>query len=317
MIINKNRYYTIDSYLGGTYMNEKVRVARLSIFSNTALIFMKLFVGLFTGSVSVISEAIHSAMDLVAAIIAFFSVRISDKPADKHHPYGHGKVENVSGVVEALLIVVASIWIIVEAIKKIISPSAVESIGLGFIVMFIAAGINFLVSKKLYKVAMEVDSIALEADALHLKADVYTSLGVGAGLLLISITKIHILDPIAAILVAIFILKEAIELLLHAFNPLLDSSLNDEDITVVRTVLNKYSYIHCDFHDIKGRKSGNKKYIDLKLLFPKNMTVLEAHDVCDKIEEEIETALKNTQVMIHIESCDEQCDNCKTPKNQV
>ena len=297
-------------------MNEKAKVARLSIFSNTALILMKLFVGLFTGSVSVISEAIHSSMDLVAAIIAFFSVRISDKPADKHHPYGHGKIENVSGVIEALLIVIASIWIIVEAIKKIISPSAVESISLGFIVMFISAGINALVSRKLYKVAIEADSIALEADALHLKADVYTSLGVGAGLLLISITKVHILDPIAAILVAVFILKEAIELLLHAFNPLMDSSLNDEDINIVRTVLNKYNYVHCDFHDIKGRKSGSKKYIDLKLIFPKDMTVLEAHDVCDKIEEAIEASLKNSQVMIHIESCLEQCDTCRTSRNQ-
>jgi len=297
-------------------MNEKAKVARLSIFSNAALILMKLFVGLFTGSVSVISEAIHSSMDLVAAIIAFFSVRISDKPADKHHPYGHGKIENVSGVIEALLIVIASIWIIVEAIKKIISPSAVESISLGFIVMFISAGINALVSRKLYKVAIEADSIALEADALHLKADVYTSLGVGAGLLLISITKVHILDPIAAILVAVFILKEAIELLLHAFNPLMDSSLNDEDINIVRTVLNKYNYVHCDFHDIKGRKSGSKKYIDLKLIFPKDMTVLEAHDVCDKIEEAIEASLKNSQVMIHIESCLEQCDTCRTSRNQ-
>ena len=296
-------------------MNTKVNAARLSIFSNTALILMKLFVGIFTGSVSIISEAIHSSMDLVAAIIAFFSVRISDKPADKQHPYGHGKIENVSGVIESLLIVAASIWIIVEAIKKIISPSAVDSIGLGFIVMFVSAAINFIVSRKLYKVATEVDSIALEADALHLKADVFTSLGVGIGLLLISITRVHILDPIAAILVAIFILKEAIQLLLHAFNPLLDSSLKDEDITIIRTVLNKYNYVHCDFHDIKGRKSGSKKYIDLKLIFPKDMTVLEAHDVCDKIEEEIETTLKNTQVMIHIESCHEECETCRASKN--
>jgi len=291
-------------------MSSKVKVARLSIFSNTTLILLKLVVGLFTGSVSVISEAIHSGMDLVAAIIAFVSVRISDKPADEHHPYGHGKIENVSGVIEALLIVVASIWIIVEAIRKIITPSKVESIGLGFVVMFISAGVNYLVSRKLYKVAKEEDSIALEADALHLKADVYTSLGVGAGLLLLVITKIHILDPISAILVAIFILKEAIDLLRHAFNPLLDSPLNDEDISIVKEVLNKYSYVHCNFHDLKTRKSGSKKYIDLKLIFPQNMTVMEAHAVCDKIEEEIENSLNNTNVMIHMESC-EQCTTNK------
>ena len=155
-------------------MNTKVKVARLSLLSNTILIIMKLIVGLVTGSVSIISEAIHSTMDLLAAIIAFFSVRISDRPADDTHPYGHGKIENVSGVIEALLIFVASVWIIVEAVKKIITPGEIESVGIGFIVMFISAGINFIVSKKLYKVAKQEDSIALEADALHLKADVYT-----------------------------------------------------------------------------------------------------------------------------------------------
>ena len=123
-------------------MNEKTKVARLSILSNSSLIIMKLFVGVFTGSVSIVSEAIHSTMDLVAAIIAYFSVKISNKPADEDHPYGHGKVENISGVIEALLIFVASVWIIVEAIKKLLHPEAVESIGIGFIVMFISAAIS-------------------------------------------------------------------------------------------------------------------------------------------------------------------------------
>lgn len=133
-------------------MNSKTKVARLSVISNSALIFMKLLVAVSTGSISILSEAIHSTMDLAASIIAFFSVRISDKPADENHPYGHGKFENISGVIEALLILAASIWIIIESTKKIIhSNESVSPFAAGFIVMFISAGINYIVSKKLYK----------------------------------------------------------------------------------------------------------------------------------------------------------------------
>lgn len=291
-------------------MNAKTKVARLSVLSNTCLIIIKLIVGVFTGSVSIISEAIHSTMDLMAAIIAFFSVKISDKPADAEHPYGHGKVENISGVIEALLIFAASVWIIVEAVKKIIRPEHVESLGMGFIVMFVSAGVNFLVSKKLYKVAKEEDSIALEADALHLKADVYTSLGVGFGLLLIWITKLNFLDPVVAIIVAIFILREAYHLLKVAFNPLLDVSLSEEDVRIINSTIAKHSSAYCDFHDLKTRKSGSTKYIDLHLVFPEDMSVKKAHDICDIIEDELESLLKNTDVMIHLESCTHQCTCC-------
>ncbi|AKA71784.1 cation diffusion facilitator family transporter [Clostridium scatologenes] len=297
-------------------MNSKVKVARLSILSNSSLILMKIFVGIFTGSVSIISEAIHSTMDLAAAIIAFFSVKISDKPADKDHPYGHGKVENISGVLEALLIFGASVWIIVEAVKKIMHPEIVGSIGIGFIVMFISALVNHIVSKKIYKIAKQEDSIALEADALHLKADVYTSLGVGIGLLLIWITKLHFLDPIVAIIVAIFILKEAYSLLKTAFEPLLDVKLSDTQINSIKAAIDKHSAVYCDFHDLRTRKSGRTKYIDLHLVFPENMTIKDAHDICDIIENDIEKSLKNTHATIHLEACDKNCSYCKFTKKE-
>ena len=291
-------------------MTAKVKVARLSLLSNTILIIMKLFVGLFTGSVSIISEAIHSTMDLLAAIIAFISVRISDKPADDTHPYGHGKIENISGVIEALLIFVASILIIIEAARKIITPTKIESVGIGFVVMFISAAINFIVSQKIYKVAKQEDSIALEADALHLKADVYTSLGVGLGLFLIWLTGLNYLDPIVAILVAIFILKEAFELLKTAFNPLLDIKLSDEEINIIKDNIGKYASVYCNYHDLKTRKSGRIRYIDLHLVFPENMSIKDAHNTCDKIEQDIEQTLNYTQIMIHLESSEKNC-NCR------
>lgn len=295
-------------------MSRKQNVAYLSVISNTVLIILKVVVGVLTGSVSIISEAIHSTMDLMAAIIAFFSVRLSDKPADKTHPYGHEKIENVSGVIEGSLILVASGWIIFEAVKKIIENEPVKSVGLGFVVMFISAIVNTIVSKRLYKVAKEEDSMALEADALHLKADVYTSLGVGAGLFLIWVTNLNILDPVVAICVAIFILKEAIELITNAFHPLMDHKLSDDEEIEIGNAIKKYEGEYIEYHDFRSRKSGKTRHIDFHLTMHKNITLGDAHLLCDKIEKEIEEKLKHTKILIHPETCDSEC-NC--PLNKV
>lgn len=293
-------------------MNNKVKVAQLSIISNTALIIMKFLVALYTGSVSILSEAIHSSMDLAASVIAFFSVKISDKPADENHPYGHGKFENISGVIEALLIFAASVWIIMESVKKIIHPGEASGpMAAGFIVMLISAGINYIVSNKLYKTARQEDSVALEADALHLKTDVYTALGVGIGLLLIWITGISIIDPIAAIIVAVFIFKESFVLLKSAFNPLIDTKLSDKEIKNIQSIMSNYDSVYCNFHNLKTRKSGSTKYIDLHLVVPYDMSVGSAHKICDEIERDLEDSLKNTEVMIHLESCENPCADCK------
>lgn len=295
-------------------MSSKVKVAKLSIMSNTLLIIMKFVVGILSGSVSIISEAIHSTMDLAAAIIAFFSVKISDTPPDEEHPYGHQKVENVSGVIEAILIFIASIMIIKEAVKKIVGNEPVKSVGLGFVVMFVAALVNTLVSRKLYKVAKEVDSVALEADALHLKTDVYTSLGVGGGLLLIWLTGLNFLDPVVAILVALFILKEAWELLKSAFEPLLDTRLSKEEIDIVTKCIDNEKSVYCNYHQLRTRKAGNKRYVDLHLVVPEKMSVKQAHDICDSIEAEVGSKLRNTEVMIHVESCTKKCTGCEYKK---
>ena len=279
-------------------MNKKVRVARLSILSNTFLIVMKFIVGFISGSVSILSEAIHSLMDLLAAVIAFFSVRVSDNPPDKKHPYGHGKFENLSGVIEALLILVAAGWIIFEAIRKFRGNEAVESIGLGSLVMFISAGVNILVSRRLYKVARQTDSVALEADALHLKTDVYTSLGVGIGLLLIWITKVHILDPIIAILVALMIIKEAYELLSRAFSPLLDSSWSKNELN---ELINHLNSMGVKYHDLKTRKAGSYRFVDFHLEMPPDVPLEKVHQYCDEIEDQLQKEIPYLRITIHPE----------------
>jgi cation diffusion facilitator family transporter len=282
--------------------SKKVKVAALSIASNTTLIILKIVAGILSGSVSIISEAIHSSMDLVASIIAFFAVRFSSKPADEEHPYGHGKIENVSGVIEGLLIFVAAFLIIMEAIKKLLEPD--PSMDISFVaigVMLFSAIANIFVSKVLYKVAKEEDSIALEAGALHLKTDVYTSLGVSFGLILIKLTGIAILDPIVAMLVAFLIIKESWTLCRNAFSPLIDTKLSDEEEHKILAVMNKYKNEILDYHRLRTRKSGNIKLVDFHMTVNEELTVKESHALCENIENDLEEIIRNTSVNIHIE----------------
>jgi cation diffusion facilitator family transporter len=283
-------------------MSRKTRIASISIASNTLLIALKLVAGIISGSVSVISEAIHSGLDLLAAIIAYFSVRVSDSPPDDRHPYGHGKFENVSGVIEAMLIFVAAIWISYEAIEKLLNKKDVESFGIGIVVMLIAAVVNILVSRKLYKVAKETESVALEADALHLKTDVYTSVGVAVGLALIWITKLHILDPIVALIVVLIILKESFDLLRKAFLPLLDETLPAHDLRIVKSIIDEHCVNGIKYHNLRTRKAGNIKFIDFHLEVPEDISVKTAHDICDTIEESINSRFTHTEVNIHVET---------------
>ena len=290
-------------------MNQKVKTARLSIFSNSFLIILKVIVGFLSGSISIVSEAMHSMIDLIASGIAYFSVRISDTPADDRHPYGHGKFENISGVAEAILIFLAAAWIIYKAILKILHPNPVEVIGLGIGVMIISALVNIYISRRIYKVAKEAESIALEADALHLKVDVYTSFGVAFGLLLmVAISKfttsplVHYLDPVIAILVALMILKESYSLFMKAYAPLLDESISKEEIDLIKILIDKHCSETVKYHDLRTRKAGNFKYIDFHLNVPANLSVKEAHEICDIIEEDIKRSMKSSEVTIHVEN---------------
>jgi cation diffusion facilitator family transporter len=287
-------------------MTRAARYARLSILSNTLLIAMKLAVGLASGAVSIISEAIHSSIDLAAAIMAAFSIRVGSKPADEEHPYGHGKAENVSAVLEALLIFAASAIIVVEATKKLLSHEGVDHIGLGILVMTVSGAVNFFVSRRLYKVARAEESVALEADALHLKTDVYSALGVAAGLILLEVARTvfkapwaFILDPIIAIVVALFILREAWEMFRKAFKPLVDSSLSAGELALIRERVSRHPGLAA--HSMRSRKSGKTKYIEFHLEAPPEMSVAKAHELCDLLEAEIEGELRNTDVTIHIE----------------
>ena len=281
--------------------SKKKTAASLSIISNGLIILFKLIAGIITGSMSIISEAIHSMSDFLASVLTFFAVMRSSKPADKDHPFGHGKYEDVAGFVEGILILLASFYIIWESCKKIINNNFVEfNSTLGIIVMGIAIAANILVSSYLYAIAKKTDSVALKADAKHLSSDVYSALGVLIGLILIKITGIALLDPLIAILVAFIILKTGISVIKETLNNLLDRTLPDNDIKEIENIINSCKNI-CGFKNLKSRKSGSDRDIDITILCEESMSIKECHDICDILEAKIQDVLPNTLITIHCE----------------
>ncbi|MFZ5633995.1 MAG: cation diffusion facilitator family transporter [Bacillota bacterium] len=299
-------------------MDKKVKAARLSIISNSGLTLLKLVVGIFMGSISVISEALHSGIDLVASIVDYLSVKQSSKPADAEHPYGHGKFENVGGIIEAVLIIAAAVVIIAKAVPRFTNPTEIHSLGIGAGVMAVSVVVNILVSRRLMKVARETDSPALEGDAWHLRADVYTSLGIFAGLGAIKLTGLMILDPIIAIGISLFILKTGLDLIKKSFRVIVDEKLSDEEVEVINRTLRdsavKYQYL--DYHELRTRKAGSQRFIDLHLVFPRNLPIKEIYDTCSELERKIEARLSRADVVIKVEPCQEECRECGFDCNQ-
>jgi len=297
-------------------INKKKKItAGISIISNVILTLLKIVAGILSGSMSIISEAIHSLSDFLASLLTFFSVVKSSEPADADHPYGHGKYEDMAGFIEGLLIVFAGLFIIYKAVKKIVLglPTEFEN-NHGIIVMTLAVVMNFLISTLLFRVAKEANSVSLYADGEHLRTDVYSSLGVLAGLILIKVTGYTILDPIIAIFVAIIIYKAGINISKRSLMRLLDYSLPKEDIEKIKEVIANYAdCVKLKKNSIKARQVGPTKDIDLILQFPRQATLCECHEICDKIEKQIQKFFPHCTISIHAEpvcykkNCKKQC----------
>lgn len=293
---------------------KKKLTAGLSILSNIVLSLLKIIAGALSGSLSIISEAIHSMSDFLASIITFFSVSKSAIPADDDHPYGHGKYEDMAGLIEGVLIILASLFIIYKSVKKIIFavPFETES-NFGIAVMFIAVIMNIFVSSMLFKVAKESNSISLYADGEHLRTDIYSSLGVLIGLILIKITGYTVLDPIIAIFVAVLIYRAGYTISKRSMSNLLDHSLPDDDIKKIKSIINGNS-VTLKEHSIKARQIGPAKDIDLILQFPQETTICECHKICDKVEDKIQMLYPNCSISIHSEpicynkNCQNNCN---------
>lgn len=285
--------------IGAIDMNKK-NAAKLSIVSNTTLIIFKLAAGISMNSISVISEGIHSSIDLIASLIAYISIKKSSRKEDEDHPFGHGKYENVSGFVEALLILLAAVLIIYEAGKKLFESSNVDNINSGIYIMLISSLINFFISMALFKSAKKTNSIALEADAAHLLTDVFTSLGVFGGLILLKITHIKILDSMAALAVALLIIKTSVDLIRKSMKDLVDSSLDSTDIEKIVNVLKDYPKVK-SYHKLRTRKSGNTREIDIHIQVIDTDSLTETHNICSAIEKEISSIFPDSYIVIHPE----------------
>jgi cation diffusion facilitator family transporter len=285
-------------------LQTKSAAAGLSIASNATLIVLKLAAGAITGSIAIITEAIHSAIDLLASIVAFFSVRAADEPADREHPYGHEKVENLAAAIEGMLILVGAGIIIFEATRRLAIGSEVEDLGIGIAVIAFSAVANIGVSTFLYQRAKTLGSPALEGDAAHLRTDVMTSGGVLLGLLLVEITGDPAFDSIAALAVACAIVVAGVRILTRSSRVLVDEAPPPAELDRIESVIAAERQRNPEiagYHKLRARRAGARRYIDLHLQFRSGTTLEQAHALAHSIRGAIERELPNSDVLIHTE----------------
>jgi cation diffusion facilitator family transporter len=285
---------------------------KLSLAVIISLILLKVVVAAITHSLSILAQAVDSFLDLFAVIVTFMAIRIATKPADYEHPFGHGKAENMAAIAQAILIILAGSSIIYSAVRRIQTEATVELTEAGIGVMLVSIIASILLSRHLLRVARREDSLAMQANAHNIAADVYSAAAVLAGLLAVRLTGLSIIDPILAILVALFIFKVAYDVLRNSFGGLVDVKLpEDEEANIKAAITEHFGGEVVDFHNLRTRKSGSQRYIDLHLIMPRDTSLEAAHRMCDHLEEDIENRLGNTSVTIHVEPCDEKCEWCK------
>ena len=287
--------------------------AKLSLAVIITLVAVKITAAVITGGISIIAQGIDSIMDLVAIAITFAAVKAAAKPADREHPFGHGKVENLAGVGQAALIFAAGGMIIFTAVRRIITGAALELPEVGIAVMAGSIIASIFLSRHLYKVAKATDSIALEANARNIATDVYSAAAVLGGLVAIKLTGPNILDPVIALGVSVIIIKAAYGVLKKSFGPLIDTRLPQLEEDIIKACIMEQGYHLVGFHDLRTRKSGRQRFVEMHLTMPRDVSVAEAHRVSDRLEGCIKDKLPHTKITIHIEPCDGKCRECSVP----
>jgi cation diffusion facilitator family transporter len=281
----------------------KTGAAALSIASNTALILLKAIAGTVTGSVALLTEALHSATDLVASVVAFFSVRAADAPADESHPYGHEKIEDMAAAIEGVLILVGCGLIAFEAIRSLVRGPHVERLGIGVAVLAVSIVVNFFVSQTLRRRARRTGSPALAADAAHLTTDMATSAGVLVALVIAMVTGWDWIDPVIALLVAAVIAVAGVRILTRSSRVLVDEALPDSELEEIREVVSSFSERGIvGFHKLRGRQAGARRHIDLHVQFRAGTTLEDAHRTAHELQDAIRARLgADADVLIHLE----------------
>jgi cation diffusion facilitator family transporter len=280
----------------------KQGAAALSIASNAILIAIKLAAGAITGSIAIITEAVHSLIDLVASVIAFFSVRKADEPADAEHPYGHEKVENLTAAIEGMLILLGAGVIIYEATHQLVVGAKVENLGVGMAVMAFSVAANLGVSAVLYRQAKATESQALEGDAAHLRTDALTSAGVLVGLALAQITGDAAFDPITALVVAVAIVWAGLRLLSRSSAVLVDEVLPDAEMDrIEEAIASARTEEVAGYHKLRARRAGSRRHIDFHVQYRTGTSLERAHELAHEMRESIEAEIPQAEVLIHAE----------------
>ena len=283
-------------------MTVKSRAAALSIASNSALIALKLAAGAITGSIAIITEAIHSLIDLVASVIAFVSVRKADEPADAEHPSGHETVENLAAAIEGILILVGAAVIVYEATRRLAVGSEVESVGLGIAVMGFSVLANLFVSAYLYRQARRTDSPALEGDAAHLRTDAMTSAGVLLGLGVVQITGIAAFDSITALIVAVAIVWAGLTLVRRSSGVLIDETLPEKEMDRIEAAIATARTPEvAGYHKLRARRAGSRRHIDFHVQYRSGTSLERAHELAHEMRDSIEAEVPQAEVLIHVE----------------
>ena len=280
----------------------KSRAAMLSIASNSVLIALKIAAGAITGSIAILTEAAHSAIDLVASVIAFVAVRQADEPPDREHPYGHEKAENLAAAIEGMLILAGAAVIIYEATHRLVIGAVVKHLGVGLAVIGGSAVVNLAVSAYLSRRARALNSAALEGDAAHLRTDAYTSIGVFVGLGLALITGSDVFDPIAALAVAIAIVVAGLRILTRSSRVLMDEAPPAEELDRIEAAISDARPQEMvGYHKLRARRAGARRYIDLHVQFRDGTTLEDAHSLAHRLRAAIEAEIPDSDVLIHVE----------------
>ncbi|HEY1522395.1 MAG TPA: cation diffusion facilitator family transporter [Solirubrobacteraceae bacterium] len=287
---------------GASQPTGKLRAASLSVASNSALILIKVIAGTLTGSVAILTEAVHSSIDLVASIVAFISVRIAGEPADESHRYGHEKVENLAAAIEAVLILVGSAVIAFEAIRRLLGHGRIHTVGLGIGVVAFAIVVNLIVSTVISRNAKLTESPALEGDAAHLRTDALTSAGVLIALALVKVTGAQWLDPAVALVVAASIVITGVRLLTRSSRVLVDEALPADEVAAIRAAIEEFAARGVvGYHELRTRKAGARRYVDLHVQFQRGTSLESAHYTAHQLQDTISGRLRGSDVLIHLE----------------
>jgi cation diffusion facilitator family transporter len=279
-----------------------VRFAWLSIAAALLTIALKMGAYLVTGSVSLFADALESVVNIVAAVVALVALLFATRPPDAEHAYGHDKIEYFSSGVEGTLILIAAVSICVTAWERLFNPQELEQFGLGLLISSIASGINFAVARVLLQAGRRYRSITLEADAHHLLTDVYTSVGVIIGIIAVAFTGWHILDPILAILVTINIIWSGVQLLRRSALGLIDTALPNTERQAVTAILEAFRATHgIDYHALRTRQSGARRFISVHILVPGGWSVQRGHQMLEQIERQVRNSFTAVTIFTHLE----------------